>query len=306
MQETRGYEKTWDLDVIFPGGSESKEFEDYLQKLESKMKDLSNSVNYYDPKGQNSALELVEIVTILEATMKKLRESFAFISCLSAQNVKDVGANLLTGRRSTLGAKMGSIQTILNQKLAIIPEEKWLEIVNHESLQDISFVLNERREAAQELLSSEQEILLNDLSVDGYHAWGQMYETIAGNMTVELEENGELNLYSIGQASNKLSSPDPEFRKYVFDQISKAWEKNIDLFGQTLNHLAGFRLQKYKHRGWDNVLKEPLSMNRMNQETLDAMWNAITKNKHHFVKYLTKKAELLGKDKQVFMILMPL
>jgi oligoendopeptidase F len=297
MQETREYEKTWDLDVVFPGGSESKEFQDYLLKLESNMRALSNLVKSFDPNSQTPETALEEIVMNLETTMKKLRESFAFISCLSAQNVKDVGASLLTGRRSALGAEMGSIQTILNQKLARIPDGKWSTLLEHNTLREVSFILNERREAAKELLPAEQEVLLNDLAVDGYHAWGQMYETIVGNMTVELEENGEIHSYSIGQASNKLSSPDPEFRKYVFEQISKAWQKNIDLFGQTLNHLAGFRLQKYKHRGWDNVLKEPLAVNRMKQETLEAMWNAISKNKHHFVKYLTKKAKLLGKEK---------
>ncbi|WP_047982187.1 M3 family oligoendopeptidase [Ornithinibacillus contaminans] len=298
MQQTREYEKTWDLDVIFPGGSESKEFQAYLKVVQGDMKELSNAVKAFDPTDkENSVSVLASIINQLEPAMKKLRESFAFISCLSAQNVKDATANLLVGERSALGAQMGGIRTVLNQKLASIPEDVWQEIVQHESLQEVSFVLTETRETAKELLSSEQEVLLNDLAVDGYHAWGQMYETIVGNMTVEIEEDGEVKSYSVGQAANKLSSPDADFRKHVFEQISKSWEENADLFGQTLNHLAGFRLQKYKHRGWNNVLKEPLAINRMKQETLDAMWNAITNNKQHFVQYLNKKAELLGKDK---------
>src|SRR5690625_6214590 len=66
------------------------------------------------------------------------------------------------------------------------------------------------------------------------------------------------------------------------------------LFGQTLNHLGGFRLQTYKHRGWEDVLKEPLEINRMKKETLDAMWTAITNNKQPFVSFLQRKAEILG------------
>ncbi|MEN2766644.1 M3 family oligoendopeptidase [Ornithinibacillus xuwenensis] len=298
MQYTREYEKTWDLDVIFPGGSDSNEFQTYLEDVQSRMEELSTSVQDFDPNDiENNMSTLSNIVTQLETAMKKLRESFAFISCLSAQNVKDANAKLLVGKRTALGAKMGGIRTVLNQKLASIPDEAWKNVLQHDSLQEVSFVLNETREAAKELLTSEQEVLINDLAVDGYHAWGQMYETIVGNMSVDIEEDGEVKSYSVGQAANKLSNPDPEFRKHVFQQISKAWESNADLFSQTLNHLAGFRIQKYKHRGWDNVLKEPLSINRMKQETLDAMWNAITNNKKHFVNYLNKKAELLGKDK---------
>ena len=64
-----------------------------------------------------------------------------------------------------------------------------------------------------------------------------------------------------------------------------------------MNHLAGFRLNVYKKRGWDEVLKEPLEYNRMQKETLDAMWGAISKHKAPFVKYLDRKAKMLGKEK---------
>lgn len=106
-----------------------------------------------------------------------------------------------------------------------------------------------------------------------------------------------MNTYSIGQASNKLSSADRNVRKAVFEKLQTAWNEQAPLFAQTLNHLAGFRLQTYKHRKWDHVLKEPLFINRMKQETLDAMWSAITNNKQHFVKYLNKKADILGLEK---------
>ncbi|MBC5635775.1 M3 family oligoendopeptidase [Ornithinibacillus sp. BX22] len=297
MQKVREYEKTWDLDVIFPGGSESQEFQSYLKTVEDEMKELTTIVHAFNPEGQGITDELANIVAKLEKTMKKLRESFAFISCLSAQNVKDTNANLLVAKRSDLGAKMGTIHTTLNQKLASIPDSEWGELLQHTSLQEVAFVLDETRSQAKEMLPKEQEVLINDLAVDGYNAWGQMYEVIVGKMSVQIEENGETKFYSVGQAANKLSSSDPEFRKYVFEQISKAWEDNADLFAQTLNHLAGFRLQTYKHRGWEDVLKEPLKINRMKRETLDVMWNAISRNKKHFVKYLNKKAELLGKDK---------
>lgn len=297
MQGSREYEKTWDLDVIFSGGSDSEEFKDYIENVQERIEDLSNTVQVFNPNGTVDASTIATVVEKLEITMKKLREAFAFISCLSAQNVKDQGAALLVAKRGELGAKMGGVSTLLNQKLASISEQTWEKLIQEESIKDVTFALTEMRNSAKELLPSEQEVLINDLAVDGYHAWGQMYETIVGNMTVELEEDGKVNSYSIGQASNKLSNPDAAFRKYVFQQISKAWEENADLFGQTINHLSGFRLQKYKHRGWENVLKEPLKINRMKEETLQAMWNAISNNKKHFVKYLNKKAELIGKEK---------
>ncbi|WP_164217945.1 M3 family oligoendopeptidase [Virgibacillus sp. YIM 98842] len=295
MQKT--YDPTWDLDILFPGGSESKAFHTYLSDIEKEIVKLTAEVDSYSPEQPNGMTGLENIVEHMEKITKKAREAFAFISCLSAQDVNDTKASLLVGKRSEIKAKLDAIQTNLEQKFIQIDEAAWSDMLKSDALQEVSFVLNENRERAEERLSVDEEVLINDLEVDGYHGWGQMYDTIVGDMQVELEEHGKTNVYSVGQAANKIVNPDRNIRKHVFSQISKAWKENADLFGQTLNHLAGFRLQKYRHRGWDDVLKEPLAINRMQKETLDAMWKAITNNKQYFVEFLNKKAELLGIEK---------
>ncbi|MFC4556895.1 M3 family oligoendopeptidase [Virgibacillus kekensis] len=292
------YNPTWDLEVIFPGGSGSKEFRTYLVNVQEETRSLKKLIESFQPDtGKVDADKLVSIVEQFEDVRKKMREASAFISCLSAQDVKDKEASLLVGKRSEISAEMNAVKTLLDQKISIINDSTWKELLRNPALKELEFVLNEYREKAKELLPSEQEMLINDLAVDGYHGWSQMYDTIVGNMEVEIDENGEQKSYSVGQASNKMSSPDRSVRKHVFEQLNQAWGSNADLFGQTLNHLAGFRLQKYKHRNWQHVLKEPLAINRMKKETLDAMWEAINKNKHHFVKFLQKKADLLGLEK---------
>ncbi|GGB53715.1 oligoendopeptidase [Lentibacillus populi] len=296
MQTT--YEPTWDLDVIFSGGSESAAFHTYVATIEEEMANLAAEITDFDPAKETvDAVKLERIVELLERTMKKLREASAFVSCLSAQDVKDEKAAVLVGKRSELSAKMSAIKTNLEQKFISIDDQTWQELLKRPGLREVSFILNENREKAKELLPAEQEVLMNDLQIDGYHGWGQMYETVVGNMHVNLEENGRITSYSVGQAANKLSNPDRSVRKHVFEKLGEAWTGNAALFGQTLNHLAGFRLQTYKHRDWNCVLKEPLAINRMKKATLDAMWNAITNKKQPFVQYLQKKAGLLGQEK---------
>lgn len=296
MQQT--YNPTWDLDVIFPGGSDSEAFRTYLKEIEKDKETFSAEVEAFTPEGGNvEAEQLMGVVNELESVMKKLREASAFISCLSAQDVTDEKASLLVGKRSELRAELDAIMSKFVQKLVAIEDTTWVTLLQHDGLTELSFVLNEYREQAKELLTVEQEVLINDLGVDGYHGWSQMYDTIVGKMTVEVEEDNKVKSLSVGQASNKLGHPDRKVRKAVFDKLGEAWKQQSALFGQTLNHLAGFRLQTYKHRNWKSVLKEPLAINRMKQETLDAMWTAISNNKKHFVKYLEKKANLLGLDK---------
>ncbi|WP_404459081.1 M3 family oligoendopeptidase [Oceanobacillus kapialis] len=296
MQQT--YNPTWDLDVIFPGGSDSEAFRTYLKEIEQAKEEFAIKVEAFKPEHEEvKAEQLIEIVNHLERVSKKLREASAFISCLSAQDVTDEKASLLVGKRSDLRAEMEAVNSKFVQKLVQVDDATWDSLLQHEGLKELAFVLNEYREKAKELLSVDQEVLINDLAVDGYHGWSQMYDTIVGKMKVEVEEEDGVKSLSVGQASNKLGDPNRDVRKTVFHKLGDAWKEQSALFGQTLNHLAGFRLQTYKHRNWDHVLKEPLQINRMKQETLDAMWTAITHNKQHFVKYLDKKAELLGLDK---------
>ncbi|MES7204603.1 M3 family metallopeptidase, partial [Cutibacterium acnes] len=70
-----------------------------------------------------------------------------------------------------------------------------------------------------------------------------------------------------------------------------------DYCAQALNHLGGFRLQVYKHRGWNSVLKEPLEYNRMSEATLNSMWDAVERHRPMLLDYFKKKAEILGVER---------
>ena len=47
----------------------------------------------------------------------------------------------------------------------------------------------------------------------------------------------------------------------------------------------------------NDYLQKPLEYNRLKKETLDVMWATIQKNKQPLVDYLTRKANLFGKEK---------
>lgn len=289
------YELTWDLDSIFNGGSSSEELHVYMKSLEENFTALTSLVDQFSiPQEASEVSELENVIVLLEKSSKKLQEISSFISCLTAQDVYDQQAKLLVGRRNEFAAQYASILTKLDQKFVQIIDEVWQDLLSQPTIEPFTFILNERRELAKEKLPTDQEILINDLSVDGYHAWDHMYETLVGKMSIPVTEDKETIHLSIGQAANRLNSPKREERKEAFDNLEKAWLNQSDLFSETLNHLAGFRLQTYKHRGWDSVLKEPLSYNRMSEKTLHAMWGTITNNKTPFVSYLKRKAQLLG------------
>ncbi|WP_456272115.1 M3 family oligoendopeptidase [Bacillus sp. AK031] len=288
------YSDVWDLDVFFEGGSSSPQLRQHLETLDKKRSAFAEKEKgFRAPSSKEDSGQVADLIEEAKEVMLYLRQAGAFIGCLEAQDMKDRKANALRGELTTASAEFQVSFNSFQQKLSEAPENTWNELLQTEDLGQLTFVLNEWREKAKDKLSSEEEALIQALSIDGYHGWGQMYDTIVGSM--EIPYDGEM--LSIGQANNLSSHQDEKVRKEIFDSLEKAWTDKEELFAKTLNHLAGFRLNVYKKRGWDEVLKEPLEYNRMKKETLDAMWGAITKHKAPFVKYLDRKAKMLGKEK---------
>ncbi|SEN71164.1 M3 family oligoendopeptidase [Lihuaxuella thermophila] len=288
------YAQTWNLDVFFEGGSDSPGLKKELTDLEKQIPRLKEKILAIDTSGSEVPVEIWnEALEELQQLSNRLHEAFSYISCLSSANMRDEQAQILRGQAAQLIASHSSVLTALDSKITQCSEEYWQQLIERPEIRPISFALREKRQRAMEKLPPEQEELVGNLSVDGYHGWGQMYNTIVGRMQIPCEENGKIHYLSVGQAFNKLSNPDRKIRRQIFAKWEEAWKNEADLFAETLNHLAGHRLQLYKHRGWDSVWKEPLDDNRMREETLRAMWEAIETEKHRLVKYLERKAKLL-------------
>jgi oligoendopeptidase F len=259
------YLDVWDLDIFFTGGSDSP--------------------------------NLQELLSALEGAAKKLIQAGAFVGCLLAQNTNDKKAYSLDAKITSLSAVFQTALGTLYKLLTTFDDAVWQQLVASETLKELSFVLTESRNKAKEKLSKEEEAVISTLEVDGYHSWGQLYDLIVSKIKVPFNENEEEKQLSVGQAFNKFSSPDRKVRATVFKSWEKAWGEQADFLAKTLNHLSGFRLSVYKKRGWEDVLKEPLIINRMKKETLDTMWAVITENKQKLVHYLERKAKLSGIEK---------
>ncbi|MEN8701075.1 M3 family oligoendopeptidase [Bacillus infantis] len=292
------YSEVWDLDVFFEGGSSSKDFAVHIDQTKELIDEFIALTDGWQPSSADQDQQtLLNLIGKFEGTTKKLRQAGAFVSCLEAQNMADSKANELRAAVTVLSAGFQNALTDFDEKLAGFSDEGWKELLQNDKLSELEFVLTERRERAAEKLSKQEESLINALGIDGYHSWGQMYDVIVGKIRIPFSDKGQEQLLSVGQAANKFSSPERSVRKSVFKEWENAWDKEQDYLAKTLNHLAGFRLNVYNMRGWDDVLKEPLEINRMKKETLDAMWGVISKNKQPLVKFLNRKASLLGLEK---------
>jgi oligoendopeptidase F len=287
--------QTWDLNSIFAGGSGSPEFARFLEESEALVLELKKALETAKvPAHEGETGSLARVVDLMQSILLRIRESESFTGCLAAADTSDKRAIQLGDRVKTLTAAYQAALTRLDELLTSIPDTVWNVIMASEEWKELAFNLEERRSSAREKLPPEQEALAGDLAVDGYHGWGGLYDTVVSRFKLPYEENGKTVELSAGQAFNKLHTGDRKVRVELFRKWEETWADKADYCADSLNRLGGFRLQLYKHRGWSSIHKEPLDINRMQPETLNAMWSTIERNKEPLVRYLERKAKLLG------------
>ncbi|MED4130243.1 M3 family oligoendopeptidase [Shouchella miscanthi] len=286
MKETVQFPMTWDLHSIFEGGSDSNEFTEFFNETNKQL----------DQWLDKPSVQVEELVQAIETISPRLWQTAAFVSCLAAQDVKDKQALLLAENVQEQKVKAQKLYLSLEEELRSMSDDAFNRLLTNEQVKPSAYLLKKTRSHALDKMNTEKEELATKLAKDGYHAWGSVYNEAVGRMVIPFEEDGETKMLSAGQLHNRLGSTDRQVRERASEAALHAWEEQAPLFTQTLNRLAGFRLKLYEERGWENVLKEPLELNGMTEDTLNTMWATITKNKPEFYAYMDKKATLLGVD----------
>jgi len=291
-------EMRWSLENIYPGGAESGAFAAELEGLQRDIEAFERSLRDAED-APVTADRLEQWTQAAQSILARLREAESFTACLTAADVNDRRAAALDDRVKNLAAAYQAALTLYDRVLGAADEETWNDWLSSGTGPGAAaFYVAERRERAKEKLPPEQEALAGDLAVNGYHGWGELYHTVVGRTRFRAaDETGETKTYSAGQMQNLLSHGDRGVRRAAFEAWEAEWGRQADLCAEALNRIAGFRLKLYFRRGWNSVLKEPLDMNRMRRETLEAMWAAVDESRPALVRYLNRKAELLGVER---------
>ena len=289
---------SWDLDSIFEGGSKSEDFRKHreqvkqaLPRVEKMLADLPEAINN---KSMNAWVEFVHQLQKLAEDINLINN---FVEALQAQNVEDSAADAIAGEGHLYKSQWDNIRTGFEALSTKQSDQQWQSLLADTRLDGIGFYLDEVRKHATSKMSVELESLALELAVNGYHAWNQLYDKMAGELRVDFEQNGKIARISLGQLATKMSDPDRAVRKQAFEKMTEAWQSRADQAAMILNSLAGFRLSLYRRRKWGSVIKEPLMLSRMEEKTLDTMWKVVARETQRLRPYIEAKKKLLGIDK---------
>ncbi|MGG3915405.1 M3 family oligoendopeptidase [Rossellomorea vietnamensis] len=279
------YRTVWNLDSIFNGGSASPELHNHMNNTNIRISELEEMMEKMTPEPAQ-LWDVLERLMNLKVSISQVR---SFSICLLSVDPNDQGAQFYRGEASALQSRYDSITSELKRVLASIEEMEWGILLASENLKDYRFILGEWREEAEREPTRE----VVNLMTDGYHAWGQFYQSFMSSIKVRFRGE-EL---SVGQAINLRTHADESIRKDSHDALIAKWNEHEGQFAQILNHLIGFRLNMYDSMGVEDVSQVPLAQNRMKPETLNAMLSVMKKYKKPFAEYLNVKAEMNGDPK---------
>ncbi|WP_426272955.1 M3 family oligoendopeptidase [Exiguobacterium sp. R-17] len=231
----------------------------------------------------NRPIDVAEQVERYQQVARDVEEWSDFIYCLYAEDVTRVEVHPLLEEIEVVQAMVRSEVAALDTKIAALSQEEWEALVTDSPY---AFFLNERRDIQSRRAPLIQEQLLQDLGVDGFQGWGQLYDQRFMALRVDL--NG--NQVTIGQGLHEaMFAPDRSARLAAATAVDAACAKEADLFATILNRISGFRLQSYKMRNWEQPLTELLEQNRISEASLKAMIEALDQHRDLFHAYYARK-----------------
>jgi len=295
------YSETWDLDSIFPGGIDSPALKKKLTIIKQQLHETETTLANWRADADTPDYDwFQQIVADLQAIEAGLAQCEVFVVAIQSANASETKAGIVLNQLYQLDNDHEQLMTQFKKQLVQLSQETFVKLIGHPELQALAFNLTEMRKQGLALLDSQTEALINNLAVDGFQGWSDHYDTLVSQMKIKYtDETGHTQTLSAGQAQNRLAAAMPnQQRADLMANWEQAWQQNAAPFADTLNHLAGFRLQDYQAHGTTNFLRKPLELNRMSQATLDTMYAVVDRNKGMLLHYLQRKAALMGK-KQV-------
>lgn len=284
----------WNLESYFPefNGSEMIEFK---KNLQNDIKSLTQTAVSLPALDKNNMDQWEDVVVKCEDILARFSHLSSYIGCLCANDAHNEDYQKEAAAESVLSADYDKIHIELLRAIKETPDELYDAFIQKASFDGMKYYLKRVREDAQKTMTTEKEILASDLNVDGFDAWGRLYDTIQGKLTFEMKwPDGKVERLPMSQRRSLLENPDRAVRSAAFEGGNKAWSAMEDVAAAALNSISGTRHTLNRHRGVNHFLDNALFQSGITRKTLDAIFQSIKENIEIPQKILKLKAKTQG------------
>lgn len=277
--------KPWDLSTEYPAADSPEverdlaELREHLDALEAETAALKGLLR--EPEGAEAAGAGIPAAQrafrIEEAAARILRNLETYAHCSLSVDSQDELAQTLRGRLQALQKRRAELAQPLWQFLDRAPDETVEAWLHSDATAPARFAVEHSRKRRHELLSLEEENLVAALGQEGIHAWGRLYDQLAGTLRCELEEDGTTRSLGLAAATALMQQPDEALRERAWRAINHTWGQHEETCAAALNAIAGWRLEECRKRSNGHTVRfldAPLHANHIQPATLEAVLQA--------------------------------
>ncbi|MGM0444773.1 MAG: M3 family oligoendopeptidase [Bacillota bacterium] len=285
-------EENWSLNELYPG-FDSKEFKDDKARFEKLISKLSKWK--FDNKDNQKS-------KTAEKFLNLLKEFYSLSMKLNAYSHLTVSVDAQNNTALKMIEKLDK-QSVKMTKV-MVNFQKWLsDIEDRRKLYSKSELLNEHRffieelvENSNYLLNENEEEIIAKLKQTGSSAWTKLQQKLTSTLQVPIEIEGEKKELPLPVVRNMAYKKDPKIRKTAYDAELNSYEKIEEGVAAALNGIKGEVITLTERKGYDSALEQSLKDSRMEQQTLDALINAIEERLPMFREFYKTKAKMLGHE----------
>ena len=238
---------------------------------------------------KDAATVLLEMNAHMEAYHSTLMRADMFCELTMAVDAENQKAFQALERVSAL---MVDFQVFASACTRFIGTVENLETVidSNPELKKNEFALLEAREQAAHKLPESIERWMLRMSLSGGDSFSKLRDQLIG--TLEVDMDGES--LPLPAVRGMAYDPDPAVRKKAYEAELASYKKVSLAMSFCLGGVKGEALTMCEAQNYSDILTQQLTQARMDQATLDAMWEACREAFPDLRRYLKAKAKLLG------------
>lgn len=282
----------WSLKELYPS-FESEEFKIDMDKLTSKINEVNEWANETIKDNNDILVKLEEYIKIYSKLTELISKIGAFIQLSISVNTKDTEALRYSDIFEKKLTYMVEASTKIERYISNIDNIECI-IEKSELLKAHEYILKSIVEQSKYLLSDKEESIIANMKNTGSNAWSKLKDNLISSLMVEIKENDEVKEYPLTVVLNMAEDKSEKVRKKAYEAEIASYKKVEEGVAAALNGIKGEVLTVCDFRGYKSPLEKTLLDSRMDEESLNAMLDAMKESLPVFRKYLRRKAEMLG------------
>ena len=282
----------WSLKELYPS-FESQEFKIDMDRLTSKINEVNEWANEIVKDNNDILIKLEDYIKKYSKLTELISKIGSFIQLSISVNTKDTEALRYSDIFEKKLTHIVEASTKVERYISNIENIDCI-IEKSELLKAHEYVLKSIVEQSKYLLSDKEESIIANMKNTGSNAWSKLKDNLISSLMVEIKENDEVKEYPLTVVLNMAEDNSEEVRKRAYEAEIASYKKVEEGVAAALNGIKGEVLTVCDFRGYNSPLEKTLIDSRMDEESLNAMLDAMKESLPVFRKYLRRKAEMLG------------